>query len=66
MDVAVGLWVSYYHSSPLVIILRSEGHNVAKIWPVVVLWLYRLMAKKKNILKIMFYPTCLSSLELNS
>lgn len=36
MDVAVGLWVSHRHPSPLVIVLRFEGHNVSKIWTVVV------------------------------
>lgn len=48
MDIALGLGVSYCHLQPLGSPLWFKGHDVAKIIPIVVLWLYRLMTKTSN------------------
>lgn len=48
MDVAIGLGVGHRHLHPLVVALLFEGHNVAKVGPVVVLWLYRLKRGTSN------------------
>lgn len=46
MDVAFSLGVGYRHLPPLVIVLWFKGHDVAKVGPIVVLWLYRLWTEK--------------------
>lgn len=48
MDVAFGLRVSYYHFPPLVSVARFKGHDVPKVWPIVVLGLYRLVTETSN------------------
>lgn len=48
MDIALGLRVRYSHPAPLVSFLSFEGHDVAKILPVVVLRLYWLMTETSN------------------
>lgn len=48
VDVAIGLGVGHRHLHPLVVALLFEGHNVAKVGPVVVLWLYRLKRGTSN------------------
>lgn len=48
VDVALGLGVGHRHLPPLVIVLRFKGHDVAKVRPVVVLWLHRLMTETSH------------------
>lgn len=45
VDIVPGLGVSYCHLPPFVLIMRFKGHNVAKVRPIVVLWLYRLLTE---------------------
>lgn len=46
VDVVFSLGVGYRHLPPLVFALRFKGHNVAKVGPIVVLWLYGLWTGK--------------------
>lgn len=46
VDVVFSLGVGYRHLPPLVSALWLKGHDVAKVGPVVVLWLYRLRTEK--------------------
>lgn len=50
MDVAPGQGVGYHHLPPLLVVIRPESHNVAKVGPVVVLRLHGLWteARKKD------------------
>jgi len=48
VDEALGLGVGYHHPHPLGSIVWFEGHDVAKVRPVVVLWLHRLGTDTSN------------------
>lgn len=49
MDIALRLGVCDGHLPPLHSIDGFEGHNITKITPIVVLWLYRLMTTNISI-----------------
>lgn len=48
VDVVFSLGVGYRHLPPLVVALWFKGHDVAKVGPIVVLWLYRLWTEKQK------------------
>lgn len=53
MDVAAGPGVGDHHLPPLLIVIRSESHDVAKVGPVVVLRLNGLLTEtRKNFFTI--------------
>lgn len=48
VDVAPGLGVGYHHLPPLLVVIRPESHDVAKVGPVVVLRLHGLVTEARK------------------
>lgn len=49
MDVVLGLGFGQRHFPPLQLARLLEGHNVAKVGPIVILWLHRLWTEKQTV-----------------